>query len=338
MERSLARGRQSTVTAESRSASSTDSRGRLPVPSLCSIRERARRSSMIDASRSACLAMMLRNRRWSAGSSPAPSSNVSTKPLIEAIGVLSSCDTLATKSRRTFSSRCMAVTSFKTITAPPSPERSRSAVPRRRIVRSRPPRSRRSSSTGSRQSIARRANRRRSGLRTTSCSGRRMARSESTASSSAAARLIPTTRCRASMASTPSIMLPRTASCWLPCLPIVSPRSTSCSRSEVIASASSASSADSAAGMGALTSPLASRAAAIDRSATGRASRLATARPAANAAAAHTRKPSNSHRRDRANSASESTVSAVTRTMPAGCPTGPMGAATTRMRLPAAAS
>ena len=105
MERSSARGRQSTVTAESRSAIRTDSLGRLPVPSLCSMRERANKSSMIDASLSACRAMIWRNRRASIGSSLAPSRRVSTKPLIDAIGVFSSCDTLATKSRRMFSSR-----------------------------------------------------------------------------------------------------------------------------------------------------------------------------------------------------------------------------------------
>ena len=48
----------------------------------------------------------------------APSSSVSTKPLIEVTGVLSSCETLATKSRRTASSRLRRVTSLSTTTAP----------------------------------------------------------------------------------------------------------------------------------------------------------------------------------------------------------------------------
>ena len=103
IERSTARGIQSAITAAKTSAIGTISNGRLPVPSLCSIRDSARRSSIMEANRSACFAMISKNRRLSAGSSAAPSSSVSTNPLIEATGVLSSCDTFATKSRRTLS-------------------------------------------------------------------------------------------------------------------------------------------------------------------------------------------------------------------------------------------
>ena len=54
--------------------------------SLCSIFDRLSRSSMIACSRSACLATICRNRSASTGSCIAPSSSVSTKPLIDVIG------------------------------------------------------------------------------------------------------------------------------------------------------------------------------------------------------------------------------------------------------------
>ncbi len=76
--------------------------------------------------RSACVATMRKNRSASCGSRRAPSNSVSTKPLIDVIGVFSSCDTLATKSRRMFSKRRKCVTSESTTTAPmPRPAASR---------------------------------------------------------------------------------------------------------------------------------------------------------------------------------------------------------------------
>ncbi len=84
--------------------------------SLCSIFERLSRSSMMACKRSACLAMIRRKRSASCGSFMAPSSRVSTKPLIEVTGVFSSGETLATKSRRMCSSRRKSVTSLSTIT------------------------------------------------------------------------------------------------------------------------------------------------------------------------------------------------------------------------------
>ena len=85
---------------------------------------------MMALSRSAWRAMMPRNFSADSGSRIAPSSSVSTNPLIAVIGVRSSWETFATKSRRKFSSRRMRVMSFKTTTAPICrPEASCSTAP-----------------------------------------------------------------------------------------------------------------------------------------------------------------------------------------------------------------
>ena len=101
-------------TSATRASCSATSRPSTPRSRL----ESASRSSMIEFRRSACPAMMRRNRRPASGSSIAPSASVSAKPLIDVTGVLSSCDTLATKSLRTASRRRRRVTSFTTTTAP----------------------------------------------------------------------------------------------------------------------------------------------------------------------------------------------------------------------------
>ena len=75
---------------------------------------------MIEFRRSACPTMMRRKRCAPPGRPARRPRSVSTKPLIEVTGVLSSCETLATKSRRTVSSRLSRVTSLSTTTAPTS--------------------------------------------------------------------------------------------------------------------------------------------------------------------------------------------------------------------------
>ena len=65
--------------------------------------ERLSKSSTIKLSLSVCLAIISRNRFASSGLSIAPSWSVSTNPLIDVIGVFSSCETFATKSRLTSS-------------------------------------------------------------------------------------------------------------------------------------------------------------------------------------------------------------------------------------------
>ena len=69
------------------------------------------------ASRSSCTA----NRVTASGSSSATARSVSAAAWIEAAGVFSSCDALATKSRRTASVRRESVTSVTTINTAPSP-------------------------------------------------------------------------------------------------------------------------------------------------------------------------------------------------------------------------
>ena len=136
------------------------------VGSLLSTLERLSRSSMMAFRRSAWPTMMRRNRSASAGSSLAPSSSVSAKPLIEVTGVLISCETLATKSRRMASSAAGGVTSFSTTIgtdalSPSSPlQASRRAVDRsvarvrRRATMSRPRPAGRSASDGGDRSPA----------------------------------------------------------------------------------------------------------------------------------------------------------------------------------------
>ncbi len=63
---------------------------------------------------------ILARKRWRSSASISGSSiSVSTSPRIAVTGVLSSCETLATKSRRTVSRRRSRVTSWSTRTAPP---------------------------------------------------------------------------------------------------------------------------------------------------------------------------------------------------------------------------
>ena len=85
---------------------------------------------MMASRRFTCRCTIPRKRMELAGSSKPSSRIVSTKPLINVIGVRSSWETLATKSRRTFS-RCRSrVTSCSTIRTPIfSPRTSCSAVP-----------------------------------------------------------------------------------------------------------------------------------------------------------------------------------------------------------------
>src|SRR5262249_40477115 len=78
---------------------------------------KCKRALRIRVSRSLCCRMMSRNRTLVAGSSLPPSSNASTYPLIDVRGVRSSCDTLATKSFRIFSSLRSSVISWNTSTA-----------------------------------------------------------------------------------------------------------------------------------------------------------------------------------------------------------------------------
>ena len=123
-------------------------------------------------SRSAWPEMMRTKRCAASGSSRAPSSRVSAKPLMEVTGVLSSCETLATKSRRTASRRLSRVTSLSTTTAPTRRRRRRpcSSVPLACSERSSAPT--RIDDVGLHRLGARRASapttRCRSGLRTTS--------------------------------------------------------------------------------------------------------------------------------------------------------------------------
>ena len=86
--------------------------------SLDSILDRLRRSFIRLSRRLACFSMIPRNRLALSVSSSAPSLRVSTKPLMEARGVLSSWETFATNSTRIFSSFLRSVTSWRTIAAP----------------------------------------------------------------------------------------------------------------------------------------------------------------------------------------------------------------------------
>ena len=170
---------------------------------------------MIEFSRSACPAMMRTKRRAASGSSSAPSSSVSAKPLIEVTGVLSSCETLATKSRRTASSLLRRVTSFSTTTAPTSSPSSSpcSNVPLAwRLRSSAPTRMTMSASTGLWPPSVCATTCWRSGLRTTSWMDLPSAAAGSVSSRRAAAALTAITRSSVSTARTPSTMLASTAS------------------------------------------------------------------------------------------------------------------------------
>ena len=171
---------------------------------------------MIEFRRSACPAMMRTNRRAASGSSRAPSSSVSAKPLIEVTGVLSSWETFATKSRLTASSRLRRVTSLSTTTAPttlsvswsacssvPLACRSRSSAPTRITT---------SASTGRCPPSVCATTRWRSGLRTTSWMDLPSASAGLVSSRRAAAALTAIRRSSVSTASTPSTMLESTAS------------------------------------------------------------------------------------------------------------------------------
>jgi hypothetical protein len=76
----------------------------LPAFGILFDADRVSRSSMISFRRSVCLAMICKKFVAFFGSLSAPASKVSTKPLMEVMGVFSSWETLATKSRRVFSS------------------------------------------------------------------------------------------------------------------------------------------------------------------------------------------------------------------------------------------
>ena len=102
------------------------------------------RVQAVDLARARCAGTA---GRWPCSSRPS-SSSVSTKPLIEVIGVRSSCETLATKSRRTFSKCRSRVTSCSTISTPIfCPCASCSAVPWAFSQRSSGPKKRRSPSS-----------------------------------------------------------------------------------------------------------------------------------------------------------------------------------------------
>ena len=168
--------------------------------------------------RSACRATMSRNRSACGRSSMAPSRRVSTKPLMLVIGVLSSCDTLATKSRRMFSSRRIWVMSFSTTSMP----RSRPAAFRRAVAvpcrkRSASPRSTISPVVGSAFDMASVSRRCSPTLRITSCTVRPRACAAGTPRSASAAGFMAMTWACGSSASTPSCMLTRIASCSLRC-------------------------------------------------------------------------------------------------------------------------
>ena len=186
--------------------------------------------------------------------------------------------------------------------------------------------------------MASRAKRRRSALRTISWSGRRTASSTSRPSRSAAARLMPRIRWRASIASTPSIMLPSTASCCVPCRPMSRPRSSSCSRSVATALAIVASSRTSQAGRRTAGWPSASRAVAEATSRTGSTERRQKTYPAARAAAAQASCPPSSSLWERARSRSDSLVSRLARTRAVGASGGPCGTVTERNRRPVVTS
>ena len=98
----------------------------MPSCSPCSMRDRLRRSSTSASSRSACAPAMRRNRLPLEPRYRRRSSIVSTNPLMAVIGVRSSCETLATKSCRSRSSRCILVASVaQSRTSRPSPSGTR---------------------------------------------------------------------------------------------------------------------------------------------------------------------------------------------------------------------
>ena len=102
--RSDARCAQASTAAKTISSTAHDSNSSCPRSPLASSCARVSRSETISFNRSACRPIILRNFFSDSGSCIAPSKRVSTKPLIEVMGVRSSCDTLATKSVRTCSS------------------------------------------------------------------------------------------------------------------------------------------------------------------------------------------------------------------------------------------
>ena len=205
----------------------------------CSIRDRLSRSEMMALSRSACLWMMDRNRCASSRSSGGFSCSVSTKPLMLVMGVRSSCETLATKSRRMFSRRRNRVTSLSTSSAPRRSPRGpcRPVACTCRYVSFSRLRTM-SPSTGPSPRSASSVSSRRSGLRTTSCTLRPSACSGASPSRRAPARFRPSTVSSVSMASTPSTMELSTASSSLRCFSTVAMRSCSCAAMRFMASAS----------------------------------------------------------------------------------------------------
>ena len=118
MSLAAARSRQTWMALFKTSLRRPGARAILPCSESCSMRDRLKRSSMISLRRSACLAMICKKFRAFSGSCMAPSSRVSTNPLMEVMGVLSSWETLATKSRRACSRRRNRVTSLSTMRAP----------------------------------------------------------------------------------------------------------------------------------------------------------------------------------------------------------------------------
>ena len=185
---------------------------------------------MIALSRSACLAMICRNRMRVVGMSIAPSNSVSTKPLIDAIGVFNSCDTLATKSWRTFSKwRKRGNVVEHDHRADAAAGRRRAApcrgcgesFPARRAARRRLRSARRSAGPGWRIAADRR------------CAELLASCGPATSAcrlpiNSAAARFKLITRSCGSTANTPSTMLASTASCSCPLRPMAWLRSSIC--------------------------------------------------------------------------------------------------------------
>ena len=113
---SSARERRSSATRCVSSRISRECRFMMICP--LSRREIVRRSSIRNVSRSACFSMVCRKRVVFSGSLFAPSSKVSTNPLIKDSGVRSSWLTLATNSWRVRSSCLIRVRSWNTRIAP----------------------------------------------------------------------------------------------------------------------------------------------------------------------------------------------------------------------------
>ena len=156
--------------------------------------------------RSDCALMPSKNRTRLSWSSIAPRNSVSALALIELSGVLSSCETFATKSRRSDSSRRSSVVSCSTTIAPVDGS-SDSGVTWTDRTRS-------SQSTSSRwgapEAMAERVALCRWWLRTASSSGRPCACDGRNPKSLPAAAFAKRTRWPSSIATTPSIMPPRT--------------------------------------------------------------------------------------------------------------------------------